>query len=530
MNFYDEIISEILSKKIKSKNQIHRLKIELCKKYEMISIPSDASILAYLPFSLSKDEIKILFSVLRKKPMRTISGVAIIAVMTSPAFCPHGACIPCPGGPKHISPQSYTGNEPAAMRAEMHGFDPFLQVQARLLQLQNIGHEIDKIDLIIMGGTFTARLPLYQEWFVKRCYDAMNGISSDSLVNAKKYNETAKTRCIGLTIETRPDWLRLQHMDTILYFGATRVELGVQSVFDNVLYAIKRNHTVLDSITATQIAKDSGLKVCYHMMPGLPESDEQKDLKAFQTLFEQSDFRPDMLKIYPTLVVQGTPLFDMWVKKRYVPLSTEKAQKLIAQIVTMVPEWVRIQRIQRDIPAQYIDAGVTKSNLRQLVDEELIRLKKKSLDIRCREIGHQKQSDMKEISLDDIQLKKIIYKASNGTEVFLQLIAKPSDILLGFLRLRDLYQPHRWELCQHSCMIIREVRVVGKEVGIGMNDSESWQHKGLGTQLIESSEKICLEEFDKKWLFVLSGVGVKEYYRKYHGFLDKGLYLYKKIS
>jgi elongator complex protein 3 len=462
--------------------------------------------------------------------MRTISGVAIIAVMTSPAFCPHGTCIPCPGGPEYTSPQSYTGREPAAMRAELNKYDPFLQVRSRLRQLQQIGHEIDKIDLIIMGGTFTARLPWYQVWFVKRCYDALNGISSGSLEDAKKYNETAKTRCIGLTIETRPDWSRLQHIDTVLGYGATRIELGVQTVYDDVLFAIKRNHTVSDSIQATQIAKDAGLKVCYHMMPGLPETDEHKDIEGFRTLFKHPGYKPDMLKIYPTLVVRGTPLYDMWKEKKYRPLSNEEAQRRIAQLVTLIPEWVRIQRIQRDIPAQYIDAGVTKSNLRQLIDEELVRIQKKSLDIRNREFGHQKQLSIDEVSLEDIKLKKSRYEASNGTEIFLQLCAFPSNTLLGFLRLRDLYHPHRWELRTHPSMIIREVKVVGKEVGIGMHDGESWQHKGLGTQLIESAEKICVEDFDKKWIYVLSGVGVKEYYRKYHGFTDRGLYLLKHIT
>ncbi len=530
MDFYDEIISTILSKNIRSKDKIHRLKIELCKKYSLDIIPPDASILVHIPSSLSKDEINHLFLVLRKKPMRTISGVAIIAVMTSPARCPHGTCIPCPGGPDYESPQSYTGNEPAAMRAERNGFDPFHQVKARLRQLLSIGHEVDKIDLIIMGGTFTARVPWYQEWFVKRCYDAMNGIESDSLESAKILNEKARSRCIGLTIETRPDWLRLQQVDTILHFGATRVELGIQSVFDDVLYTMKRNHTVSDAISSTQIAKDAGLKVCYHIMPGLPGSDDQKDMESFQSIFEQPSFRPDMIKIYPTLVIQGTPLYEMWEKKIFEPLTTEKAKILIARIAMMVPEWVRIQRIQRDVPAQHISAGVTKSNLRQLVEDELIAMKGKSLDIRCREIGHKKHEDIKDISVDDVELKKIVYDASHGTEVFLQLIAKPSDALLGYLRLRDPYQPHRWELQQHPCMIIREVKVVGREVGIGMNEKESWQHKGLGTKLIESAQRICLEEFDKKWLYVLSGVGVKEYYRKYHGFSDSGVYLYKNVS
>jgi len=529
MEFYEDIISRILSEKTLSKDKLHQLKITLCKKYNLKTIPSNSSILAHIPKDFSENDQKLLVSVLRKKPMRTISGVAIVAVMTSPEACPHGTCIPCPGGPEYHSPQSYTGSEPAAMRAEMHGFDPFLQVQARLNQLKAIGHEVDKIDLIIMGGTFTARSPWYQEWFVKRCYDAMNDRESCSLYEAKTLNENARSRCIGLTIETRPDWLRIQHVDTILDFGATRVELGVQTVFDDVLYIMKRNHTVLDSIAATRIAKDSGLKVCHHMMPGLPGSDEQEDLDAFTTLFNDSDFKPDMIKIYPTLVVKGTPLYDMWKENRYTPLSTEKAQKLIARIVSTIPEWVRIQRIQRDVPAQHIDAGVTKSNLRQLVDEELRSNKKKSLDIRVREIGHLHSSEHDDIRFDDIVLKKTIYDANKGTEVFLQLLGKPSNALLGYLRLRDVFQPHRWELQKHPCMIIREVKVVGREVGIGVNDTESWQHKGFGSQLVQAAEKICVEEFDKKWLFVLSGVGVKQYYRKYHGFSDNGIYLSKKL-
>jgi len=529
MDFYNDIIQEILSQNIVSKEQLHRLKIELCKTYSLKTIPSNSSILAHIPLGLSEDDTKLLISVLRKKPMRTISGVAIVAVMTSPAPCPHGTCIPCPGGPLVGSPQSYTGNEPAAMRAQMHGFDPFLQVQARLHQLKAIGHDVDKVDLIIMGGTFTARSPWYQEWFVKRCYDALNGQIGDSLVNAKELNETAKSRCIGLTIETRPDWLTLQQVDTILFFGATRVELGVQTVFDDILNPMKRGHTAQSSIDATRIGKEAGLKVCYHMMPGLPGSDEEKDIESFKTIFNDPEYRPDMIKIYPTLVIKGTPLYDLWKESKYIPLSTEVAQEHIARIVSMVPEWVRIQRIQRDVPAQYIDAGVTKSNLRQLVEKELLSLKKKTLDIRVREIGHIPISEIKDICLEDIEMKKILYTASNGTEVFLQFTAKGSDILLGYLRLRDIVQPHRWELQRQQCMIIRELKVVGREVGIGASDTHSWQHKGLGAKLIQAAERICREEFDKKWLFVLSGVGVKQYYQRFHGFSPNGVYLSKRI-
>lgn len=529
MDFYDDIIQEILSQNIKSKEHLHRLKIELCKIYSLKTIPSNSTILAHIPSGISESQKKSLISVLRKKPMRTISGVAIVAVMTSPATCPHGTCVPCPGGPSVGSPQSYTGNEPAAMRAQIHGFDPFLQVQARLHQLKAIGHDIDKIDLIIMGGTFTARTPWYQEWFVKRCYDALNDQISDSLETAKIINETARSRCIGLTIETRPDWLRLQHVDTSLFFGATRVELGVQTVFDDILYAMKRGHTVHDSIDATRIAKEAGLKVCYHMMPGLLGSNEEKDLDSFRTIFNDPDFRPDMIKIYPTLVVKGTALYDLWKQNKYTPLSTQIAQKHIACIVSMVPEWVRIQRIQRDVPAQYIDAGVTKSNLRQLVEKELTERHGNNRDIRIREIGHIPESEIDKITLEDIEIKKTTYTASNGTEVFLQFTAQDSDILLGYLRLRDISSPHRYELQRHQCMIIRELKVVGREVGIGESDTHSWQHKGLGKQLIQAAEKICIEEFDKKWLFVLSGIGVKQYYQRFHGFSNDGVYLSKKI-
>jgi elongator complex protein 3 len=295
MSFYSEITDLILSKKIQSREELHRTKIKLCKKYKIDNVPPNSEILARLPSEFSDEEKEAAITILRKKPMRTISGVAIVAAMTSPEACPHGKCIPCPGGPDKNTPQSYTGYEPATMRALVNDFDPFLQTKSRLEQLKAIGHSVDKIDFIIMGGTFTSRSPYYQEWFVKRCFDALNGKNSPSLKIAKKRNETAQSRCIGLTVETRPDWFRLQHADQVLNLGATRVELGVQSAYDDILYNMKRGHTVMDSIYATRIAKDSGFKVCYHMMPGLPGSDEKRDIMSFRTIFENSSFKPDMI-------------------------------------------------------------------------------------------------------------------------------------------------------------------------------------------------------------------------------------------
>ncbi|KYK21558.1 radical SAM protein [Thermoplasmatales archaeon SG8-52-2] len=529
MDFYSEITDLILSKKITSKENLHKTKVKLCKKYKIDVIPSDSEILAKLPGDFTGEDREYAVSILRKKSMRTISGVAIVAVMTSPESCPHGLCIPCPGGPDYNTPQSYTGYEPAAMRALLNDFDPFFQTKSRLEQLKAIGHSVDKIDFIMMGGTFTSRSPFYQEWFVKRCYDALNNKESKNIEEAKKLNEKASSRCIGLTVETRPDWFRLFHADNVLYLGATRVELGVQTVFDDILYLMKRGHTVTDSINATRIAKDCGLKVCFHLMPGLPGSDENKDLECFQEIFENQNFKPDMIKIYPTLTIKGTKLYDLWKKGEYIPLTTEKASRLIARIKDFIPEWVRIQRIQRDVPSPYIDAGVDKSNLRQIVRKDMKKQGFVCNCIRCREIGH--KSLIQKINLEDsdIILDLNYYKASFDEEIFISLVLEDFDALIGYLRLRNIENSHRFELQKKPCMIIRELKVVGRELSIGKRSSSAIQHKGFGKELIREAERICLEEYNKKHLFVLSGVGVKDYYRKL-GFKDNGVFLEKIID
>lgn len=528
MDFYSEIINLIISGKIADKIQLHKTKILLCKKYGISVIPADSEILARIPDDFSDDEKEFAVSLLRKKATRSISGVAIIAVMTSPEECPHGLCIPCPGGPKSGTPQSYTGHEPAAMRASLNSFDPFAQTKNRLHQLRSIGHSVDKIDFIIMGGTFTARDPFYQEWFVRRCYDGLNNKNSKNLEEAKKLNEKAASRCIGLTVETRPDWFRLRHADMALNWGATRVELGVQTVFDDVLYNINRGHTVADSILATRIAKDAGLKVTYHLMPSLPGSDVNLDLESFQIVFGDDRFKPDMIKIYPTLTIKGTKLYDMYKKGGYTPLETNDAAKLIAEIKTFVPEWVRIQRIQRDIPCQFIDAGVKNSNLRQFVEKELEKNNIQCRCIRCREIGHKILRQKIEFNEEDIGLNSIFYKASDSEEIFISLVDEKNDALIAYLRLRDILNSHRNELEKKPCMIIRELKVVGQELSLGERSKRSMQHKGYGKELLKEAEKICVEEFDKKHLFVLSGVGVKPYYRKL-GFKDEGFYLLKTL-
>lgn len=527
MTFYEEILDLIFTNKIKTKQDLHKAKMKLCKKYNIETIPADSEILSYI--SKHSNHTTQTIQLLRKKPMRTISGVSVIAVMTSPDPCPHGRCIPCPGGPEVNTPQSYTGHEPAAMRGALHNYDPYLQTKNRLHQLQSIGHLTDKIDFIIMGGTFTSRLLEYQQWFVQRCYDALNHCTSKTLEEAKKKNETAPSRCIGLTIETRPDWFYLQHADNALQLGATRVELGIQSIYDDILTTMKRGHTVLDIISATRIAKESGFKVCYHIMPGLPGSDGKTDLQCFKTIFNDQRFQPDMIKIYPTLVIKDTELYKQWTKGQYTPLTTDNASKLVATMKEYVPEWVRIQRIQRDVPAQMIEQGVTKSNLRQLVHNQMNTNSTLCRCIRCREIGHASLQNMVDIKTIKLTNTRYSYNASNGTELFLCLEDKTNDVIIGYLRLRDIVSPHRPELQKQPCMIIRELKILGRELSLGKRTQESLQHRGYGKQLIQQAEKICYEEFDKKHLFVLSGVGVKQYYRTL-GFYDDGQYLCKNLS
>ncbi len=522
MNFYDEMIDLIRKGEVRTKDQIHQAKVRLCKKYKMNGIPSDVDILKHASLDIY-DEIE---PFLRLKPVRTASGVAVVAVMSSPHDCPHGRCLYCPGGTEFGTAQSYTGHEPAALRAHHNDFDPYLQTKSRLDQLSTIGHAIDKIDLIIMGGTFTARDKEYQEGFVQRCFDAMNRQDSKNLKEAHELNERGQSRCIGMTIETRPDWCKEEHIDNILKLGATRVELGVQTTYDDILEKVERGHEVSDSIEATRFVKDAGMKVCYHMMPGLPGSDFERDLESFKMIFKNPDFRPDMLKIYPTLVVEGTRLYELWKKGDYKPLTTEKTAELIAEVKKSLPEWVRIQRIQRDIPVQLIVDGVDKSNLRQIVQMKLKENDEKCNCIRCREVGIRSlKGDYPDVGT--ITLKRNEYKASNGKEYFLSF-EDINGILIAYARLRKpTEEAHREEIRAEACMILRELKVAGEMVPIGECDEERWQHHGYGHELIKECEAIAAENGARK-LLVMSGVGVKEYYRRF-GYQKEGPYMMKRI-
>ncbi len=457
-----------------------------------------------------------------KRPMRTISGVTPIAIMTRPVACP-GKCIYCPKGKD--APQSYTGFEPAALRARQNFFDPKKQIRARINQYEDQGHLTQKCEVIIMGGTFLSQDKQYKDYFVKSIYDELNGFVSKDIETAKKLNENAKHRVVGLTIETRPDFARKPQIDEMLTYGATRVEIGVQTLSDQVYKIVKRGHTVQDVIDATEDLKNSSYKICYHMMPGLFSSPSQ-DISFFKTLFSDQRFQPDMIKIYPTLVMPGTELYDMWQKGEYTPYTTEQAAEVISEVFRYIPKYVRVMRIQRDIPSNLVGSGVKKTNLRQFVNKKLNEKNIKPMEIRSREIGllSLKSKLDKEIKWE---LTEYTYKASNGTETFISFENIENNALAAFLRLRYNFKYSLRPEIDINTALIRELHVYGYETAIGK--AGNWiQHKGFGKRLIERAIQISKEKGMKK-LLVISGVGVKNYYRKF-GFKDDGPYVSLMLS
>ncbi|RLE82427.1 MAG: tRNA uridine(34) 5-carboxymethylaminomethyl modification radical SAM/GNAT enzyme Elp3 [Thermoprotei archaeon] len=456
-----------------------------------------------------------------KKPVRFISGVHVIAVMVKPRQCPHGRCLYCPGGVELGAPQSYVPDSPAVARAIPLKFDPYEQVKYRIRAYEAMGHRVSKVELIVMGGTFLAYPPGYQEWFISMCLKAMNDYplfrekpEETSLPKEQMRNENAKIRCIGITIETRPDWCKEEHIDRMLYLGATRCELGVQTIYDDILERVERGHSVRDSIEATQLLKDSAYKVCYHLMPGLPGSDVDKDLEMFKTIFRDERFKPDYLKIYPTLVIPSSKLYELWKHGEYKPYSEEDYLELLVKMLSMVPRYVRVIRVGRDIPVKWIAAGLRYGNLRQIV---LDRMKERGLKcrcIRCREVGHYILEHAQIPDFRDIVLCRIDYEASRGHEIFLSVEDLKRDILYALLRLRiPSDNPHRREIRVGRSALIRELHVYGPAVPVG-EKSFWWQHRGLGKLLMSYAEKIALEEFGRYRIFVISGVGVRNYYRK----------------
>ncbi len=440
---------------------------------------------------------------LKRKPTREMSGVSVIAVMCKPHKCP-GNCSYCPKGDD--APQSYTGFEPAAMRAKRNNYDSYKQVIDRLKQYKATGHDTSKIEVIVMGGTFLSTPISYQEEFIKGIYRALNNTRTNDLEQLKKENEKAKHRCVGITFETRPDVCGKEEIINMLRYGGTRCELGCQSIYDEVLNKINRGHTNNDTINAIKRLKDYGFKVDLHVMIGLPGSTPEMDVNMFKELYSNPNYMPDGVKIYPTLVMKGTRLYDDWINGDYKPLTNNQAINIIARALELTPPWVRIKRVMRDIPTTIISAGPNKSNLRELA----WRVMKKECDcIRCREVGRKRNAESAELFVRD-------YNASGGREFFISYEDPKTNALIGFARLRLGLKA--W---------LRELHVYGRTTPIG-DKGFNWQHKGYGTKLLRKAEELALiSGYDK--LIVISGVGVRGYYKS-RGYYQDGYYVSKDLK
>ena len=467
-----------------------------------------------------------------RKPTKTLAGVTPIAVMCKPKSCKHGACLYCPS---LNVPQSYTPKSPPVLRAERLNYSPEEQVKSRLNAFQVMNHPTSKIELIVMGGNFTEYTKEYKYQFIKACYDALNGRKSKNLNQAKKFNETAKHRCVALCIESRPDTI-VHNKDSVkelLEFGCTRVELGVQCLDDKIYKKINRGHTVKEVIEATRLLRLAGFKIGFHMMLGLPFSNEKKDLEMFKELFSNPNFKPDQLKIYPCQVIKGARLVELYKQNKYKPYSKKKIQNLIIKIMKIIPNYCRVMRIMREIPPDFLVAGTLRIDLRKDIEEELRKSKANIKEIRYREIGFEfrDKSPRKKIN-SELKLKVTKYLVNQGQEYFLEVVNK-QNILFGLCRLR--INSKEQEGSTNIKAIIRELHVYGKSLPIHIKGKlkskkpqvSSTQHQGLGKQLMLAAEILTKKSKAKK-LYIISGVGAREYYKKlsYH---KENEYMVKKI-
>ena len=519
----------------------------------------------------ARDEVAFLEK-LRMKPVRTLSGVAPVTVLTKPYPCP-GKCIFCPSDVR--MPKSYLSDEPGAQRAAQYQFDPFNQSLSRLLTYHNTGHNVDKAEVIVLGGTWSSYPEAYRIWFVKRCFDALNAFSPETptpyvtrpktafdfrdmnvevdgrsmarsynsivagaldcleptvspleeadwgaLELAQKRNESAVARSVGLVVETRPDNLHLEEVLRIRRLGATKVQIGFQSLSDRVLALNRRGHDVADIRRATKLLRQAGFKIHAHWMPNLLGSTPELDVEDFDRLFDDPDFRPDELKIYPCSLVESAELMGYYERREWLPYSQSELTWVLTECLRRTPEYCRITRVIRDIPGTDIVTGNKVTNLRQVAEEEIRLRGLESRDIRTREIRH------RSVDPSRLTLRRLDYDTGLGREVFLQFVT-PEDRIAAFLRLslpaRQIQIPEI-----ESSAMIREVHVYGHLAAIGQRLGARSQHLGLGRRLIRRARKIATEE-NYRNLAVISAVGTRPYYRRL-GFSDGPLYQHLELN
>lgn len=526
-----EIVNQLIQAHEQNKDvNLNRLKCNVSSKYGLPNQPRLVDIIAAVPQQYKK----VLVPKLKAKPIRTASGIAVVAVMCKPHRCPHIAmtgniCVYCPGGPDsdfEYSTQSYTGYEPTSMRAIRARYNPYLQTRHRVDQLKQLGHSVDKVEFIVMGGTFMSLQDEYKDYFIRNLHDALSGHTSSTVDEAVRYSEKSMTKCIGITIETRPDYCLRKHISDMLKYGCTRLEIGVQSVYEDVARDTNRGHTVKAVCESFQMAKDAGFKVVAHMMPDLPNVGWERDIEQFIEFFENPAFRADGLKIYPTLVIRGTGLYELWKTGRYKSYPPSTLVDLVARILALVPPWTRVYRVQRDIPMPLVSSGVEHGNLRELALARMKDLGTQCRDVRTREVGIQEIHH--KVRPFEAELIRRDYVANNGWETFLSYEDPEQDILIGLLRLRkcspDTFRPE----LKSGCSIVRELHVYGSVVPVHARDPTKFQHQGFGMLLMDEAERIAKEEHGSSKIVVISGVGTRNYYRKI-GYELEGPYMTKSL-
>lgn len=522
----NKIVKELIQSRINSSADLSFFKRKISKKYKIPCLSNIELLKVYHKFLKIKrlKSFERLENLLKTRSIRSLSGIVNISVLTKPYPCP-GKCLYCPT--ENGIPKSYLSGEPAVERAKRLNYDPYLQVKKRIEILKLEGHSTDKIELRIVGGTWSYYPKKYQSWFIKRCFEACNRKTRSSLNKntpvyllrmSQKKNEKAKHRIVGLSIETRPDFINEKEIKWLRELGVTIVELGVQSIYDDVLKLNLRGHGLREVILATKLLKNAGFKVLYQMMPNLLGSNLKKDEKMFEELFSNPNFQPDMLKIYPCALLKEAPLYKLWQAKKYQPCSLNQLINLLKKIKKKIPYYVRIQRITRDISAQKILAGGTKtSNLHQILIKKMKKEGWQCKCIRCREVKENYNQKEK------IYLFREDYNASDGREIFLSYENKNRIKLYSSLRLRIPSQC-LFPILKNSA-IIREIKTYGPLVPIG-EKKLGFQHRGLGKKLIKEAEKIAKKEFGLNKIAVISAVGVRNYFRKL-GYRLKNTYMVK---
>ncbi|HOX60984.1 MAG TPA: tRNA uridine(34) 5-carboxymethylaminomethyl modification radical SAM/GNAT enzyme Elp3 [Candidatus Magasanikbacteria bacterium] len=547
-NYVEQYILQISAEKPRDRFAFDSLKRKVAGELKG-QIPTSRDLISAYQKLLKLKRIKPnphLLTMLRKNAVRTLSGVAVVSSLTEPYPCP-GRCVYCPQ--EANMPKSYLKNEPAAARAFGLKFNPFDQMAYRIHTLEVNGHPTEKIEYILKGGTWNAYPLKYQYWFILESFRAANNPRGKlkyknwkklsikelrtALAHEQKKNESATHRIIGLTLETRPDAVTPENIAIMRELGATRIELGLQATRDDILRLNRRDHTLADFHHAMLLLRTAGFKIDLHFIPQLPGSDPAMDVEMYADIWRDPGLKPDMIKIYPCIVVKGAPLYNWYKKGKYTPYENSDLIEAIVQMKAMTPHYARIARLIRDIPEPSIEAGNKITNLREILQKTMRERGLTCQCLRCREIGHALKP------LIDTKKPKLFiekYETFGGTEYFLSFEDSARTAVFAFLRLRLPEQPSTKETKKiHKLLpeianvaFIRELHTYGQMIGIGEAGKKHSQHRGLGKKLIETAEKICSKNGFKK-LAVISGVGVRDYYRK-RGFRHKGTYMVKNIK